>query len=242
MPYKNPLTPEQLEKRRARSLRWYHAHKADFSDEQKERRRENTKKAMKKYRDEHREELNEKSKKAMRAARAADPEKYRESALRSYYLTHEKRKAEKRAIHHANRDAANEARRAHYHAHKDEWKEKRVQQRQEARINSPWIALLSAARYRAKIKGVPYSLTTEWAASRWTGRCEITGLPFRIGGRESGPKFFSPSIDRIVPAQGYVPENCRFVLWAVNAMKYDGTDEDILMVAKAIVSALGKDE
>lgn len=47
---------------------------------------------------------------------------------------------------------------------------------------------------------------------------------------------FSPSIDRIVPDRGYVPGNIRFVLHAVNSMKNDGTDADMVMIARAIVT------
>jgi len=107
---------------------------------------------------------------------------------------------------------------------------------QEARLDEPWKPLLKGARERARRKNVPYSLTEEWANASWTGRCAVTNLEFRLGLRESGPKFFSPSIDRIVPALGYVPDNCRFILWAVNAMKYDGTDADMYALAEAILA------
>lgn len=56
-------------------------------------------------------------------------------------------------------------------------------------------------------------------------------------GQPPRPRFFSPSIDRIVPALGYTPENCRFILWAVNAFKHDGTDDDMYRVAEALIAA-----
>lgn len=47
-----------------------------------------------------------------------------------------------------------------------------------------------------------------------------------------------PSIDRIDPKVGYLTSNCRIILHAVNALKGEGTDADILLVANAIVEAL----
>lgn len=83
-------------------------------------------------------------------------------------------------------------------------------------------------------KGVPYDLDAEYLAGLWTGRCSITGIEFSAG-PGMGPKFFSPSLDRIDPKLGYVRGNVRIILWAVNALKYDGTDSDMLRVAVAIV-------
>lgn len=107
---------------------------------------------------------------------------------------------------------------------------------QKRRKTHPWAKFLQSARQRAAKKGVPFELTPEWAAARWTGRCEITDLPFTLGRTQPGPSFWSPSIDRIIPALGYTPTNSRFALWAVNALKHDGTDEDMIAVARAIAA------
>lgn len=238
MPYKGPLTEEQKAKRRAATLRWYHRHKAEFSDEQKARRRENARKAGDKYRAEHREELNAKAREAMRASRAASPTANVE-ACRRHRAGHreeiEARRRSKRQSDAPLRIEDNARRREHHHAHRDEANKKRKENLQLQRLTSPWTPLLHAARWRAKKRGIAFELTEAWAASRWTGRCEVTGLPFRLGEQRCGPKFWSPSIDQITPKGGYTPANCRFVLWAVNAMKHDGTDEDMLVVAEAIV-------
>lgn len=112
----------------------------------------------------------------------------------------------------------------------------------QARVDTPWRGLLHAAQSRAKKRSLPYFLTEMWAAKRWTGLCEVTGLEFRLGQRGFGPKFWSPSIDKIDASKGYVPENCRFVLWGVNSFKHDATDEDMVLVARAIVAAFDKKE
>lgn len=86
---------------------------------------------------------------------------------------------------------------------------------------------------RAERKQVPFSLTPEWAAARWTGRCELTGIPFVIARQFGG--FFSPSFDRIEASKGYVEGNVRVILFAVNALKGRGTDADMMLVAKALI-------
>lgn len=84
------------------------------------------------------------------------------------------------------------------------------------------------------MRNLPFTLTDEWARKRWTGRCELTGIPFVVAGTHG--KFFSPSLDRIDPKKGYVDDNCRFILFAVNTLKGVGTDEDMMLVARELIA------
>jgi hypothetical protein len=100
----------------------------------------------------------------------------------------------------------------------------------------PWFPLLSGAKQRSTKSKIPYDLTAEWASSRWTGRCELTGIEFtspegRVGNKRLA---MSPSIDRINPEKGYLQNNCRFILWALNAMKRDEPDETMIRIACAL--------
>jgi hypothetical protein len=104
------------------------------------------------------------------------------------------------------------------------------------RITEPWAVLLMAARSRAKKRNQPFDLTHDWARSRWTGRCEVSGLHFAIGMRGKSGHIFAPSIDKIIPSKGYTKDNCRFVLFAVNALKHDGSDDDMYRIASAIMA------
>jgi hypothetical protein len=181
---------------------------------------ERQKEIERKYRDGHKPEQKQRH--------AAWRAKNREHALQR-----------KKEWHAAHRETQNAKRIAHYHAHKQESRKMSAKARQTARIITPWIALLHSAKCRAKDRDIPFSLTKEWAQERWTGRCEVSGLSFSLGGRDCGPKVYSPSIDQIEAKKGYTPDNCRFVIWAVNALKHDGTDDDMYLIAAAILENRG---
>ncbi len=102
----------------------------------------------------------------------------------------------------------------------------------------PWSTLLTGAKRRAKIKHILFDLTPEWAAGRWTGYCELTGLPFSGPDKRVGYKNrnMSPSIDRINPAGPYTQNNCRIILWAVNCFKRDSSDTEMYEIANALIN------
>ncbi len=140
-----------------------------------------------------------------------------------------------RRYHAENREKANAGRRARREANLEQETANQRSSNQKTRIVSPWVHLLASARERAKKRHLPFDLTEDWAMTRWTGDCELTQIPFRLGERGSGPKVFSPSIDQIIAKKGYTQDNCRFVLWAINALKHDGTDEEMYLVAAALM-------
>ena len=183
----------------------------------------------------------------------ANPEKVRAEWQRAHERNREKRLLRMRTYHAQHREEHRAYMKEHRKAHGEEerardrarWKGKRKRRANElrkehaqtTRLTLPWKPLLKAARDRATRKGVPFTLTAAWARKNWTGRCAITKIPFALGQRGSGPKALSPSIDRIVPDLGYTPDNCRFVLWAVNLLKYDQTDDSLHALAKSIIQS-----
>jgi hypothetical protein len=92
--------------------------------------------------------------------------------------------------------------------------------------------LIRGAKHRAIKRGYEFDLTLAWARDRWTGKCEMTGLPFDW----SKPMLhaFSPSLDRIDSGAGYTQRNCRFILQAVNAFKGSSSDGEMLRIARAL--------
>jgi len=75
--------------------------------------------------------------------------------------------------------------------------------------------LLASARKRAESKGIPFDLDKEWLTERLEGECEISGVAFDF---HAGPRNAkTPSLDRIDSSQGYTKNNCRVILWALNA-------------------------
>ena len=103
------------------------------------------------------------------------------------------------------------------------------------RVENVPCYLVDLAKRRSIRKNIPFNLDGEWIDKHWTGRCELTNIPFIIGLGTSKKTVYSPSIDRIKPELGYTKGNCRFVLWGVNAFKGVGTDKDMYKIANALI-------
>lgn len=88
------------------------------------------------------------------------------------------------------------------------------------------------------MREIEFDLDWDWAKANWTGYCAVTNIPFTKPSERNGreKRSFFPSIDRIDPKKGYTKDNCRFVLWAVNALKNDGTDEEMRLIASHITN------
>ena len=93
---------------------------------------------------------------------------------------------------------------------------------------------VASLRSRADSKGLPCTVTPEWIVAKLAmTHCEATGLQFSGTGRDP----FSRTIDRKDSAQGYTPENCWVVCWIYNRAKLDGTHEDVMRLAHALVGS-----
>lgn len=93
--------------------------------------------------------------------------------------------------------------------------------------------LVTHAKVRARKLAVPFALCAEDVLFPLElGVCEVTGLPFQKVEFQRHP--FAPSLDRKVPALGYVHGNVQVVLWALNAMRGEWGDEILLQVADAL--------
>jgi len=80
-----------------------------------------------------------------------------------------------------------------------------------------WLVIL--ARRRAREKGLPFSLkATDVVIPKF---CPALGIPLKLA--DGCPNDNSPSLDRIIPDLGYVPENVIVVSRKANAMKQNAT-------------------
>lgn len=83
--------------------------------------------------------------------------------------------------------------------------------------------LLAAARARAKKQGVPFDLTEDDIVI--PDVCPILGVRMRRGKGTSTP--CSPSLDKIIPALGYVPGNIAVISRRANTIKNDASIHEL---------------
>lgn len=103
------------------------------------------------------------------------------------------------------------------------------------------LNLLGGAKRRAEKRG-DFDLDLNFIIEKLEkGRCEVTGLKFDFSCMGKGKKNpFAPSIDRIDNKLGYTKSNVRFVLWAVNLMHGEMTDDQLIKMCKAVIEGLEK--
>lgn len=95
---------------------------------------------------------------------------------------------------------------------------------------NPGRRLFQCARLRAKDKVLPFNITVEDCAI--PERCPILGIPlFHSRGFKGGPRANSPTLDRIIPALGYVKGNVMVISHRANTIKTDATASEVRAVA-----------
>lgn len=89
--------------------------------------------------------------------------------------------------------------------------------------------MLQNARTRARVAGVPITITVEDIVV--PTHCPILGLPLyrTTGSKGGGPH--SPSLDRIEPSLGYVPGNVLVISNRANRLKSDASIEELRAIA-----------
>jgi hypothetical protein len=104
--------------------------------------------------------------------------------------------------------------------------------------------IYNTTRARALKKGIPFTITLEWFKDKViSGRCEVTGRPFNHDKPTKKGKNnpFSPSIDRWDPSKGYIPENCKVVVWIHNRAKGDDDIYTLYTYCKDLVTSIEGD-
>jgi len=91
----------------------------------------------------------------------------------------------------------------------------------------PRKRMLRCARLRAKAAGVPFELTIDDIEIPEV--CPALGIPLVAGMGRNNPN--GPSLDRTVPALGYVRGNVRVISHRANSLKNDATPEELAALA-----------
>jgi hypothetical protein len=98
--------------------------------------------------------------------------------------------------------------------------------------------LAAGVRCRSRELGLPVTpgLVSTAALMEWLSRqkdCECCGRAFITAPAFKGrAQDLSPSLDRIVPALGYVAGNVALICWRCNNLKRDATAKELFRVAK----------
>lgn len=96
------------------------------------------------------------------------------------------------------------------------------------------------AKNRATTKNVPYDIDGDYLGQLWDkqeGCCAVSGMELDL---EMSDKYLTnpqaPSVDRIIPALGYVRGNVRIVCYQVNMALSEYGEEQLIKMCKAIVA------
>lgn len=98
------------------------------------------------------------------------------------------------------------------------------------REQHPAKHLLHGARVRAKRLGLPFSITRDDIVI--PVNCPVLGVPLVRNLGNFGPGDYSPTLDRIRPALGYVIGNIEVISHRANSIKRDATADEIEAVAR----------
>ncbi len=164
----------------------------------------------------------------------------RQRAREDYYRNQEARRAQQNLKRAENPEGVRAAARARRAAKPEAYRAYGRKEQALRREKFPWLAAFHSRRKHAEKKGIPFTITVAWAKASYTGYCALTGLPFdvRLQGHvgNPGPRPHSISIDKVDALKGYTPDNCRFVLNAVNTMRGSGTDATMVAIAAALLA------
>jgi hypothetical protein len=101
--------------------------------------------------------------------------------------------------------------------------------------------MIRRARSRAKKKNIPFDIDQAYIRSLVPSHCPILGIELEWSvqrGNGNCPLSNSPSLDRIVPEQGYVKGNVWIVSHRANTIKSDASYEELKLVTEAVGRAI----
>lgn len=114
---------------------------------------------------------------------------------------------------------------------KRHWLRELARRRLRRRDPKTWaLVAIHQIKARAKSKGIPFSITA--ADIPLPEKCPVLGLKLTPGTKATKYDFGTlPSVDRIIPALGYVPGNVVVISYRANRLKCDATASELRQVA-----------
>lgn len=151
--------------------------------------------------------------------RFQDPEKLEEYRA--------KRRAYQKLIREQNPEKFKAAAKASYQRNRSS----RIESRRKKHETSPWNTMFQTAKRTAKQNNLPFNITCEYLETIFPkdNKCPVFGFEFAIS-KQKESRDNSPSLDKIVPDQGYVVGNVTIVSLKANRMKNNGSIEDLKKV------------
>lgn len=101
---------------------------------------------------------------------------------------------------------------------------------------NPAHELIRSAKERATRLGIPFALDV--SDIQIPDVCPVFGTPLSRG--DGSHHAHSPSIDRVIPALGYVPGNVRVISRRANTIKNDATAEELAAVLFYVQQSIGE--
>lgn len=92
-------------------------------------------------------------------------------------------------------------------------------------------ALLAMSKFRAAKKKIAFNLDADYIKSIWTDTCPVLGIPLSRNISKS-KKDDSPTLDKIIPTEGYVKGNVMIISGKANRIKTDASVDEICKVAE----------
>jgi hypothetical protein len=93
-------------------------------------------------------------------------------------------------------------------------------------------SVMAQVKVRCKKKGLPYDIDWPYILSITPVVCPIFNLPLVFTGGRGGFHADAPSVDRIIPAEGYVRGNVVVISLRANSIKRDATLEELQAITR----------
>jgi hypothetical protein len=102
------------------------------------------------------------------------------------------------------------------------------------------LLIADARKADARKQKFEINISADWIEEKLNkGTCELTGLPFDFSpSKNTYFNKYAPSLDRIDSGKGYIKDNVRVVLCAVNIALGQFTDEEMLPILKAMITGI----